>query len=229
MTVLVAIAIAACGTNHATRSDESTPQASPAPTLQADPVTSSEPACPHPPFTLTEIASVPVSSGGGQRLACFGDRVIRFEAAVAHEPFLTFGGPPGYQWPLSFFTGLDPDSIGLSAWRADDAIPPRDRSLILGNEGCPSAGCNEVLWEVSGRFNADVARLCPPEIIESCWNYFYVDTLRVLRERHRILRGETLIGVARDRGVTLAAILKANPQIADPNRIRTGDLVTIPR
>jgi alpha-tubulin suppressor-like RCC1 family protein len=184
------------------------------------------PGCPAPPYTLDEIASVPF---GPRRLACFGHQEVRFGAAVAYEPFLTFGGPPGFQWPVSFLSGIGRNSVGLDAWRADEAIAPRDRSLVLGTEGCPSAGCNEVWWEVSGRFDADVARLCPAERIEYCRNSFFVDTMRVVRERHRVQRGETLSGIANERGVTLGALLVANPQIADPNRIRTGDLITIPR
>ncbi len=40
--------------------------------------------------------------------------------------------------------------------------------------------------------------------------------------------GDTLTSIARDHGVTVAALLAANPQITNPDRIYAGDLLTIP-
>lgn len=48
-------------------------------------------------------------------------------------------------------------------------------------------------------------------------------------EVHRVEYGDTLTRIARDHDVTLDALLAANPQIANPDRIYPGDVVEIPR
>jgi LysM repeat protein len=45
--------------------------------------------------------------------------------------------------------------------------------------------------------------------------------------RHRVSPGETLIGIARQHGVTLKALQDANPQIKDINKIRVGQVINI--
>ena len=45
---------------------------------------------------------------------------------------------------------------------------------------------------------------------------------------HTVHRGDTLWGIANARGVTLAALLKANPQIRNPNLIAVGERVILP-
>lgn len=47
-------------------------------------------------------------------------------------------------------------------------------------------------------------------------------------KRYTVKKGDTLWGVARRYGVTLAALKAANPQIKNPNLIFPGDEVTIP-
>lgn len=46
--------------------------------------------------------------------------------------------------------------------------------------------------------------------------------------QREVRSGETLSGIALDYGVTLSALLDANPQIQNPNRIQPGQLITIP-
>ncbi len=43
-----------------------------------------------------------------------------------------------------------------------------------------------------------------------------------------VVSGDTLSGIAARSGVSLSALLAANPQIKDPNRIYPGDRITIP-
>jgi LysM repeat protein len=45
---------------------------------------------------------------------------------------------------------------------------------------------------------------------------------------HVVATGETLIGIARRHGVTLKALLAANPSVKDPNRIRVGQSLAVP-
>ena len=45
---------------------------------------------------------------------------------------------------------------------------------------------------------------------------------------HTVERGDTLSQIARDVGVSLQALIQANPQIANPNRIYPGDRIRIP-
>ena len=45
---------------------------------------------------------------------------------------------------------------------------------------------------------------------------------------YTVKAGDTLSKIAARNGVTLADILKANPQISDPNRIKVGDVLNLP-
>lgn len=45
---------------------------------------------------------------------------------------------------------------------------------------------------------------------------------------HTVQRGETLSQIAADAGVSLQALVAANPQIANPNRIDPGDRIALP-
>lgn len=45
---------------------------------------------------------------------------------------------------------------------------------------------------------------------------------------HTVRRGETLSGIAKAHGLTLAELLAANPQIRDPDRIAVGQAVNVP-
>jgi LysM repeat protein len=45
---------------------------------------------------------------------------------------------------------------------------------------------------------------------------------------HPVKSGETLAGIARQHGVTLEALLAANPEIQDPDRIRIGQVIFVP-
>ncbi|HXU39402.1 MAG TPA: LysM peptidoglycan-binding domain-containing protein [Blastocatellia bacterium] len=46
--------------------------------------------------------------------------------------------------------------------------------------------------------------------------------------RHEVRSGETLSGIAERNGITLDALLAANPAIKDPNRIQIGQVIIIP-
>ena len=41
-------------------------------------------------------------------------------------------------------------------------------------------------------------------------------------------KGDTLWGIAKEYGVELAALIRANPQIKNPNLIHPGEVVRIP-
>ena len=45
---------------------------------------------------------------------------------------------------------------------------------------------------------------------------------------YTIKKGDTLSKIAKSFGVTAQQILTANPQIKDPNKIKIGDVITIP-
>jgi len=47
-------------------------------------------------------------------------------------------------------------------------------------------------------------------------------------DEHLVRAGETLSGIAAERGVSLNALLAANPQIVNPNLIRTGQVLNLP-
>jgi LysM repeat protein len=44
----------------------------------------------------------------------------------------------------------------------------------------------------------------------------------------KVGKGNTLSGIAKDKGITLKALLEANPNISDPNKIRVGQSIKIP-
>ena len=48
------------------------------------------------------------------------------------------------------------------------------------------------------------------------------------RTTHVVSSGDTLVAIARRHGVTLKALLAANPSIADPDRIRIGQAIAVP-
>jgi LysM repeat protein len=45
---------------------------------------------------------------------------------------------------------------------------------------------------------------------------------------YKVKAGDTLSQIAKRNGITLAQLLKANPQITNPNKIRVGDTVNLP-
>jgi LysM repeat protein len=45
---------------------------------------------------------------------------------------------------------------------------------------------------------------------------------------HEVISGETMSAIATIWGIPLASLIRANPQIADPNRIRPGQMLLIP-
>jgi LysM repeat protein len=47
-------------------------------------------------------------------------------------------------------------------------------------------------------------------------------------DEHLVKPGETLSGIAAERGVSLDALVRANPQIVNPNLIRPGQVLTLP-
>ena len=47
-------------------------------------------------------------------------------------------------------------------------------------------------------------------------------------DEHLVKAGETLSGIAADRGVSVDALIRANPQIVNPNLIRPGQAITVP-
>lgn len=49
-----------------------------------------------------------------------------------------------------------------------------------------------------------------------------------VRDEHLVKSGETLSGIAAERGVSVDALLRANPQIINPNLIRTGQVLSLP-
>lgn len=46
--------------------------------------------------------------------------------------------------------------------------------------------------------------------------------------KYTVQKGDTLSSIAKKYGVTVAELLKANPQIKDPNLIKVGEVITIP-
>src|SRR4026209_65745 len=46
--------------------------------------------------------------------------------------------------------------------------------------------------------------------------------------RYKVKPGDTLSKIAKRNGISLAQLLKANPQITNPDRIRVGQLVNLP-
>jgi LysM repeat protein len=47
-------------------------------------------------------------------------------------------------------------------------------------------------------------------------------------ETHTVQRGETLSGIARQHGTTTAELLRANPQIGNPDRLAVGEVLHLP-
>ena len=45
---------------------------------------------------------------------------------------------------------------------------------------------------------------------------------------YKIRPGDTLSKIAKNNGVSMAQLLQANPQISDPNKIKVGDVITLP-
>ena len=45
---------------------------------------------------------------------------------------------------------------------------------------------------------------------------------------YRIKAGDTLSKIAKRNGISLAQLLKANPQISNPDRIQVGQIVNLP-
>ncbi len=43
-----------------------------------------------------------------------------------------------------------------------------------------------------------------------------------------VRKGDTLIGIAKQHHITLAALRKANPQVTDPTKLHPGDKLTVP-
>ena len=52
--------------------------------------------------------------------------------------------------------------------------------------------------------------------------------VQTAQNSYTVARGDTLWGIAKRYGVTLGELLRANPQIKNPNYIRAGEQVTLP-
>lgn len=89
----------------------------------------------------------------------------------------------------------------------------------------------ETLSAIAERYGTDVASLARANGIADPDRISAGQVLSLPRSEgfsYRIERGDTLGGIARDHGIGLKALLDANPQIANPDRIYPGETLTIP-
>ena len=50
-----------------------------------------------------------------------------------------------------------------------------------------------------------------------------------VQDMHKVKRSETIFGIARKYGITVSELIKANPEMNDPNyELKKGDYIIIP-
>ena len=78
-------------------------------------------------------------------------------------------------------------------------------------------------WEDGGGYEGGLKAAAP----ESGGGYAGAETVQTARV-HTVRKGDTLWGIARQYGVGLTALIRANPQIKNPNLIYPGEAVKLP-
>lgn len=89
----------------------------------------------------------------------------------------------------------------------------------------------ETLSGIARRYGTDVATLAELNDIRNPNLIFEGQTLRLpdgAAQGYEIEFGDTMGAIARQHGVSLDAVIAANPQVIDPNRIFPGDRLIIP-
>ena len=79
-------------------------------------------------------------------------------------------------------------------------------------------------WEDWGGYDSGWRELLP----ESSLPGETAESAGQSAKTHAVRKGDTLWGIAKQYGVSLAALLQANPQIKNPNLIHPGEAVRIP-
>lgn len=103
--------------------------------------------------------------------------------------------------------------------RAGDATRTRDRS-----EATRTALADEMRAATPDEVQAEARALAANDVTDGF--DVAVDAPRPVT--HTVRPGDTLSHIARDHGVSLSAVIAANPQIRNPNLIHPGDSITIP-
>ena len=192
------------------------------------------PDCPPLPVEIGTLAAMT----SFERLSCFESRDLTFNAGIG-EWADDFG--PTHPWGTPDW--LDPIGAGRSIGDLGDvAFAP---GLELRGE-LPGDEESDLGYRVRGHFDDPASSTCRSGTVEwndetntetrhkdpavqsvlACRTRFVVTEVLGL---HRVATGDTLSGIADVHGVTLAALLDANPQVTDPSLIHPGEVLVIPR
>ena len=191
------------------------------------------PDCPPLPVEVGTLAAMT----SFERLSCFGSRDLTFNAGIGEwtddfGPTHPWGTP---DWLNPIGSGRSIGGLGDVAFAPGLELPgelPGDEESDLGYrvrghfDDPASSTCRSGTVEWNDETNTETRHKDPAvESVLACRTRFVVTEVLGL---HRVATGDTLSGIADVYGVTLAALLAANPQITDPSLIHPGDLLTIP-
>lgn len=127
--------------------------------------------------------------------------------------------------------------VGISATSSNSTSSTNTHASVNAGASPPQEGGRhtvargETLSGIAQRFGTDVSTLSRLNDIR---NPNLIHEGQVLKlpqgasQSYEIARGDTLGRIAAKHGVGVDALLSANPQIANPNRIYPGDILTIP-
>jgi len=123
-----------------------------------------------------------------------------------------------------------PDGVDSLVWQLSS--PAERRALVANQSGNYTVQSGDTLSSIAADHGVSLANLIAANPQISNPDVIYPDqSINIpsnTSSTYTVASGDTLSGIAGEHGISLQALLAANPQIVNPDRIYPGDKITIP-